>query len=77
MSAPEGVFILVIIFHMANLAQYFRDTLSELKQVKWPTQNQAMVYTGLVIGISVLVGLFVGLFDHIFSLIISLIVERF
>ncbi len=62
---------------MENLVQYFRDTFSELKQVKWPTQNQAMVYTGLVIGISVAVGLFVGLFDHIFSLIISLIVERF
>jgi len=62
---------------MQSFAQYLRDTFAELKQVKWPTQNQAMVYTALVIGISVVVALFVGLFDHIFGLFIDFIVNRF
>jgi preprotein translocase SecE subunit len=62
---------------MDNLTQYFRDTFSELKQVKWPTQSQAMVYTALVIAISAVVALFVGFFDHIFSLGIDLIINRF
>ena len=62
---------------MQSFAQYLRDTLAELKQVKWPTQNQALVYTALVIGISVAVALFVGLFDHIFGLFIDFIVNRF
>ncbi len=62
---------------MDNLTQYFRDTFSELKQVKWPTQRQAMVYTALVIAISTVVALFVGLFDHLFSLGIDVIINRF
>ena len=62
---------------MDKLAQYFRATLAEMKQVKWPTQNQAMVYTALVIVICVITALFVGLFDFIFSQVIDIIVNRF
>jgi len=61
---------------MKKLNQYFRDTYHELRQVKWPTQNQALVYTLLVIAISLFVGLFVGLFDYIFSSGIDFIVNR-
>jgi preprotein translocase subunit SecE len=52
---------------MDKIGQYFRDTLSEMKQVKWPTQNQAMVYTGLVIAVVAVVAIFVGLWDFVFA----------
>lgn len=52
---------------MDKIGQYFRETLSEMKQVKWPTQNQAMVYTGLVIAVVAVVAVFVGLWDFIFA----------
>jgi preprotein translocase subunit SecE len=52
---------------MDSIGQYFRDTLSEMKQVKWPTQNQAMVYTGLVIAVVAVVAIFVGLWDFVFA----------
>jgi len=61
---------------MEKLTQYFRDTFRELKQVKWPTQNQALIYTLLVIVICLFVGLFVGLFDFIFSSGVDIIVNR-
>lgn len=61
---------------MDNLTKYFRDTAAELKQVSWPTQHQAMLYTALVIAISVVVSLFVGAFDYGFSEIISLIINN-
>ncbi len=60
---------------MQSFTQYLRDIVVELKQVKWPTQKQAMVYTALVIGISTVVALFVGLFDHIFGLAIDFIIN--
>lgn len=47
----------------------------ELRQVSWPSQRQATVYTALVIGISVVVALYVGAFDYLFSGIISSIVN--
>lgn len=56
--------------------KYFSDTAAELKQVTWPTQNQAMLYTALVIAISILVALFVGAFDYIFNQGISLLVNN-
>lgn len=77
MNRPGGVFILINHFYMDKLSQYFRATLAEMKQVKWPTQNQAMVYTALVIVICTITALFVGLFDFVFAQVIDVIVNRF
>ncbi|MEK7638568.1 MAG: preprotein translocase subunit SecE [Patescibacteria group bacterium] len=60
---------------MNNLIKYIRDTATELKQVSWPTQNQAMVYTALVVGISALVALYIGAFDYLFSQVINNIIN--
>ncbi|MCB9814383.1 preprotein translocase subunit SecE [Candidatus Nomurabacteria bacterium] len=62
---------------MDNLTKYFRDTANELKQVSWPTQHQAMLYTVLVIGISTVVALYVGAFDFLFSQVIKFVVDTF
>jgi len=62
---------------MQNLTKYFRDTAAELKQVSWPTQHQAMLYTVLVIVISAVVALFLGAFDFVFSEFIKAVVNRF
>ena len=52
---------------MSRFINYLKDTQAELKHVSWPTQKQAVIYTALVIGISVLISLFVGAFDFLFS----------
>lgn len=62
---------------MDQLVKYFKDTAAEMKQVAWPTQQQAMTYTALVIGISAVVALYAGAFDFLFAEIISILVERF
>ena len=61
---------------MDKLTKYFRDTAAELKQVSWPTQRQAMLYTVLVICISALVALYVGLFDFAFSRGVDFIINN-
>jgi preprotein translocase subunit SecE len=62
---------------MNSLIKYFKDTAGELKQVSWPTQHQAMLYTVLVIVISVFVALFTGIFDYFFSQGIEQVINRF
>ncbi len=52
---------------MDRFVKYIKDTLHELKQVSWPTQKQAFIYTALVIGISAVVALYVGAFDYLFT----------
>ena len=62
---------------MDKLSKYFRDTAAELRQVSWPTQQQAMLYTGLVIAISILVSLFTGAFDYLFSQGVNAVITNF
>ena len=52
---------------MSRFVNYLKDTRAELKHVSWPTQRQAMIFTTLVIGVSIFVSLFLGLFDFIFT----------
>lgn len=59
---------------MSRLGNYLRDTASEMKHVSWPTQTQAMIYTALVISVSVLVALFVAAFDYIFTGVLNIFI---
>jgi preprotein translocase SecE subunit len=52
---------------MDRLSRYFRDTIAEMKHVRWPTQNQALMYTAVVIGISLIVMVFVSVADFVFT----------
>lgn len=61
---------------MDGITKYFRDTLAEMKQVKWPTRNQALSYSVLVIVISIIVSLFLGAFDFIFTQVIDRLVNQ-
>lgn len=62
---------------MDKFIKYLSDTVAELKQVSWPTQHQAMLYTALVVAISIIVSLFIGAFDYVFSQGVNFIVNRF
>ncbi|MEK9171642.1 MAG: preprotein translocase subunit SecE [Patescibacteria group bacterium] len=54
---------------MHRLINYIRDTRGELQYVSWPTRRQSIIFTVVVIIISVLASIFLGFFDYIFSLI--------
>jgi len=47
--------------------KYLRETHAELKFVKWPSQKQTMIYTALVIIISIITALYLGVFDFVFT----------
>ena len=59
---------------MSRLGKYFNDTAAEMKHVSWPTQKQALVYSALVIGVSVFVALFVGAFDYVFTQLLNQVI---
>lgn len=53
---------------MANKAVTFiKEARVELKKVNWPTKQQTINYTLIVIGLSIGVALFLGGLDFIFS----------
>ncbi|HVU75688.1 MAG TPA: preprotein translocase subunit SecE [Candidatus Paceibacterota bacterium] len=56
---------------MAGPGQYLKDTRTELRHVAWPTRTQTIVYTILILAISVSIALYLGLFDFIFTQALS------
>ena len=50
-----------------SFIQYIKDTQGELRHVAWPTRLQTIVYTILVVAISIGVSLYLGLFDYLFT----------
>ncbi len=52
---------------MNSFINYLKDTVAEMRHVSWPTNKQSVVYTVLVVVISVVVALYIGLFDFVFQ----------
>lgn len=60
---------------MNRLTNYLQETKAEMKHVKWPTQTQTFIYTGLIILISILVAMFLGAFDYVFTQFLNNIIR--
>ena len=56
-----------------RLRRFFRETRSELKKVTWPTREQTIRLTTIVIGVSVAVGAAIGVVDVIIKEFFSLL----
>jgi preprotein translocase subunit SecE len=56
------------------MIQYLKEVRAEMKHVSWPTRTQTIVYTAVVIGISLATAVYLGLLDYVFSQIIFRIV---
>ncbi|MBY0376928.1 preprotein translocase subunit SecE [Patescibacteria group bacterium] len=52
---------------MSKFTEYLKETKGELKHVIWPKRGQTVLYTLVVVILSVLIAYFLGIFDFIFS----------
>ena len=52
---------------MSKLVTYLAESRAELKKVSWPTRQEALKHTLIVIGMSLFVAFFFGLLDFIFA----------
>lgn len=55
---------------------FLRETLEELKKVTWPTQQEIIRYTFLVIFVSLIVGLYIGGIDFLLTKITEFLLIR-
>ena len=58
----------------ARIKKFFSESQQELRHVNWPTRDEAIRLTTIVIGISVGLAVFLGSFDYLFSFLIKNIV---
>jgi preprotein translocase subunit SecE len=52
---------------MKKVTQFLREAYAEMKKVSWPSREQTIQYTTLVIIISLSVALFLGVLDYMFG----------
>ncbi len=57
-----------------SFIQYLKDTKAELSRVSWPSKRQTMIYTALVVLVSLFMAIYLGIFDYLFTNILSRIV---
>ena len=58
-----------------KLFSYFKESRDELRRVVWPSRQETIRHTMLVIGISVGVALFLGFIDYIFNIGLEVIIK--
>ncbi|MEK9155071.1 MAG: preprotein translocase subunit SecE [Patescibacteria group bacterium] len=46
-----------------TVVKYFREAKMELEKVSWPTRKDTIVYSSLVLGLSIATALFIGVLD--------------
>jgi preprotein translocase subunit SecE len=51
-----------------------RETIAELRKVNWPTRQEAMRMTGLVLAVVAVTGAILGLLDFAFSRLFALVI---
>ncbi len=58
-----------------GLQRWLRETRGELRKVTWPTREEALRLTYVVIGLSVALGLLLGGADFLLSTLYSLLIQ--
>ncbi|OGC88784.1 preprotein translocase subunit SecE [Candidatus Adlerbacteria bacterium RIFOXYC1_FULL_48_26] len=53
---------------------YFKDVRAEMRHVSWPTRRQAVIYTFVVVAVSLATAVYLGLLDYVFSSVIKQII---
>jgi len=54
---------------------FLKEVWDELKKVKWPTRNEIIRLTSVVIIVSALVGTFLGGIDFLLTKLLALVVK--
>jgi preprotein translocase subunit SecE len=58
-----------------RIVRYLRGTRAELRKVTWPTREEALRLTGIVLATTVGFSLFLGVVDYLLSRVFALLVR--
>ena len=59
-----------------NLQKFFKETYGELRKVSWPSRQEAIRLTQIVIIVIFVMAIFLGGLDYIFAQIFGVILTR-
>ena len=56
-----------------KIQKWWRETIGELRKVTWPTKEEALKMTKIVIAVVIITAVFLGVVDFIFSRLVGLL----
>ena len=56
-----------------RIQKWWRETVGELRKVTWPTKEEAIKMTKIVLVVVILTAVFLGVVDFVFSKLIGLL----
>ncbi len=59
-----------------RISQYFRETRAELRKVVWPTREEAINLTAIVVATIVIMSIFFGAVDYLLTQLFRLLITR-
>lgn len=57
------------------IIRYLKETRAELRKVSWPTRQEAINLTAIVMAVTIAMAAFLGLVDYIFARLFGLIIR--
>lgn len=60
---------------MTTPVTFIQEVQGELKKVTWPTRQEVVRLTAVVIAVSLIVGVYIGGLDYIFTSLLKLVVR--
>lgn len=56
-----------------KITKYFNDTIQELRKVAWPSRDELIGSTIVVVVMSLLVSIFIGVVDQVLNKLVNLL----
>ncbi|MBC7223563.1 MAG: preprotein translocase subunit SecE [Anaerolineae bacterium] len=57
-----------------RIIRYFKETRAELRKVTWPTRQEALNLTGIVLAVTIFMAALLGLLDFLFAKLFALFI---
>ncbi len=54
-----------------SLVRYFRETMAELRKVRWPSREETWMLTRVVLVVTLAMAVFLGVLDFVFRQLLS------
>jgi preprotein translocase subunit SecE len=61
---------------MVRPTAYFREVWQEIQKVTWPTRQQTIEKTMLVVGVSLIAAIYIGALDASFQWLITFLLSK-
>jgi preprotein translocase subunit SecE len=59
-----------------KITNYLKNSKEELRKVQWPSRDETVKKTGLVVVISIIIAVYLGLLDYLLNILLEALIKN-